>query len=101
MVTKTVTSNTQNSNGTWTIIYDVAVTNPNASIETSFALTDTLAFGNNIDVNLAKVTGTGASAAWNGNDRHDHRGRRAARPRSDRAVHRDSERRGARRRHRQ
>ena len=51
MVTKTVTSNTQNPNGTWTIVYDVAVTNPNASIETSFTLTDALAFGHNIDVN--------------------------------------------------
>ncbi len=66
MVTKTVTSNTQNPGGTWTIVYDVAVTNPNASIATSFTLADTLAFGNNIDVNLAKVTGAGASPSWNG-----------------------------------
>ena len=66
MVTKTVTSNTQNPDGTWTIVYDVAVTNPNASIETSFTLTDTLAFGPNIDVNSAKVTGAGASPSWNG-----------------------------------
>ncbi len=66
VVTKVVMSNTQNPNGTWTIVYDVAVTNADASIETSFTLTDALAFGHNIDVNLAKVTGAGASAAWNG-----------------------------------
>jgi hypothetical protein len=66
VVTKAVTSNTQNTNGTWTIIYDVAVTNPDASIETSFTLNDALAFGHHIDVNLAKVTGPGARATWNG-----------------------------------
>ena len=65
-MTKTVTSNIQNPDGTWTIVYDVAVTNPNASIETSFTLTDTLAFGHNIDINSATVTGAGASASWNG-----------------------------------
>ncbi len=65
-LTKTVTSNIQNPDGTWTIVYDVAVTNPNASIETSFTLTDTLTFGHNIVVNSANVTGAGASNSWNG-----------------------------------
>jgi hypothetical protein len=69
-VAKTVTSNTQNPDGTWTIVYDIAVTNPNATIETSFTLTDTLAFGHNIKVNQAqakeKAPAPAASPSWNG-----------------------------------
>jgi hypothetical protein len=65
-VTKTVTSNTQNPDGTWTTVYDVAVTNPDPLRPTAFSLTDTLAFGANIVIHSATVTGTGASPSWNG-----------------------------------
>jgi hypothetical protein len=72
-VTKTVTSDHENSDGTWTSEYDVAVTNPDQVRSTSFTLTDTLAFGANITVNSATVTGptppeTGPapSPTWNG-----------------------------------
>jgi fimbrial isopeptide formation D2 family protein len=65
-VTKTVESNTQNSDGTWTIVYDIAVTDPDPSRPTLYTLTDTLAFGHDIAVNSAKVTGAGASPSWNG-----------------------------------
>jgi hypothetical protein len=66
LVTKTVTSNTQNADGTWTTVYNVAVTNPDPVRPTSYTLTDTLAFGSNITVNSASVTGPGASPSWNG-----------------------------------
>jgi len=66
-VTKTVTSNAQNADGTWTIVYDVAVTNPDELRPISaFRLTDMLDFGDNIDVNQAAVEGPGASTSWNG-----------------------------------
>jgi hypothetical protein len=72
-VTKTVTSDLENPDGSWTTQYDVAVTNPDQVRSTSFTLTDTLAFGANITVNSATVTGptppeTGPapSPSWNG-----------------------------------
>jgi fimbrial isopeptide formation D2 family protein len=66
-VSKTVTSNQQNPDGSWTIVYDIAVTNPAAlGGPTAFRLTDTLDFGQNIKVNSASVTGTGANPSWNG-----------------------------------
>jgi hypothetical protein len=65
-VLKTVTSNTQNADGTWTTVFDVAVTNPDHNRPTSFTLHDTLAFGTGITVNSATVTGPGANPGWNG-----------------------------------
>ncbi|HKE71996.1 MAG TPA: hypothetical protein VKB57_00165 [Acidimicrobiales bacterium] len=65
-VTKTVTSNVQNPDGTWTIVYDVAVTNPDPSRPTAFTLVDALAFGAGIRVNSASVTGAGADPDWDG-----------------------------------
>ena len=68
-ITKTVTSNTQNPDGTWTIVYDVEVTNPNPAA-INFTLTDTLNFGQNIHVNSATVTGPAVpnppNPSWNG-----------------------------------
>jgi len=66
LVTKTVTSNIQNPDGTWTTVYNVAAVNPDPLRPTLFTLTDTLAFGANITVNTASVTGPGASPSWNG-----------------------------------
>jgi hypothetical protein len=66
IVAKTVTSSIQNPDGTWTIVYDVAVTNPDSARPTSFMLSDSLAFGAIITVNSASVTGTGANPSWNG-----------------------------------
>jgi hypothetical protein len=72
-VKKTVVSNNQNPDGTWTTVYDLAVTNPDPNRSTMFTLSDTLAFGANITVNSATVTGpappaTGPapSPTWNG-----------------------------------
>src|SRR5205823_49434 len=65
-VVKTVTSNSQNADGTWTTVYDVAVTNPDPNRPTSFTLLDSLAFGSGITVNTATVTGPGANPGWNG-----------------------------------
>jgi hypothetical protein len=66
-VTKTVTSNTQNPDGTWTIVYDIAVTSPNPPpLVTPFTLTDVLGFGQNIKINSATATGPAAIPSWNG-----------------------------------
>ena len=68
-VTKTVTSTTQQADGSWTVVYDVAVTNDDDTLATQYDLTDTLAFGAGITVNSAAVTGpSGASInpAWDG-----------------------------------
>jgi hypothetical protein len=68
-VTKSVVSNTQNSNGTWTVGYDLAVTNSAAAGQARYALSDTLAFGSGISVNSAKVTGPPGITVnpnWNG-----------------------------------
>jgi hypothetical protein len=66
MVAKTVTSSIQNPDGTWTVVYDLAVTNPDPTRPTAFTLDDTLAFGANITVNSASVTGAGANPSWDG-----------------------------------
>jgi hypothetical protein len=56
-VNTTVGSTTQQPDGTWTITYDVAVTNTDAGSPTQYDLTDTLAFGTGITVNGAEVSG--------------------------------------------
>ncbi len=68
-VTKTVTATTQNADGSWTIIYDVAVTNAATAAMTHYTLTDELAFGAGIDVNSATVEGPADETVnpnWNG-----------------------------------
>jgi uncharacterized repeat protein (TIGR01451 family) len=68
-VAKTVTSTTQQADGTWTIVYDVAVTDGDATLATQYDLTDTLAFGSGITVNSATVTGPAGAVltpGWNG-----------------------------------
>ncbi|WP_181034035.1 VWA domain-containing protein [Arthrobacter sp. GMC3] len=64
-VTKTVTSNAQNVDGTWTTSYDVKVINKSAVVPGTYDLTDTLKFGAGITVNSASWTGPGAkSGTW-------------------------------------
>ena len=69
-VAKTVQSTTQNSDGTWTIVYDLAVANPSTKYATTYDLVDALAFGTDIHVNAATVAGpagvTLTTPAWNG-----------------------------------
>ena len=65
-ITKTVASTTQNADGTWTVVYDVVVTNPSGALATQYDVTDTLAFGSGITVNSASVTGPGANPGWDG-----------------------------------
>ena len=104
VVTKTVTSNTQNPNGTWTIVYDVAVTNADASIETSFTVDRRPGLRpqhrRQPGESHGKAPGASRQPSWNGTtDTTIVAG--AARPRSHRALHRDRERLSARRRHRE
>ena len=65
-ITKTVTSSTQNPDGTWTTVYAVTVKNNDADQSITYDLADTLAFGGSI---TKTATATGPSAqvsAWNG-----------------------------------
>ena len=92
-VTKTVTSKLQNADGTWTTVYDVAVTNPDASSPMSFTLTDTLDFGRQHRRQPGRrSTGPGASASWNGATDTTVVTGAPLGSRSDRALHRDGER---------
>jgi hypothetical protein len=64
--TKRVVSVTQQTNGTWTVVYEVVVSNTGA-VNGVYALTDTLRFGTGITVNSASATGPSTQAAgWNG-----------------------------------
>ena len=70
-VTKTVTSTTQNSDGTWAITYDVKVTQPATGannpggLSAKYNLSDTLKFGDSITVNSASwAKNSGASNKW-------------------------------------
>ena len=68
-VAKTVTSTTQQADGSWTIVYDLAVTNGNPTYVTVYNLTDALHFGGGITINSAGVAGVGGlstNAAWDG-----------------------------------
>jgi hypothetical protein len=73
-VAKSVTSTTQNADGTWTVVYLVTVTN-GASVPAFYDLTDTLAFGPGITPSLGAtpVIGNGSKSgpiavnpAWDG-----------------------------------
>ena len=68
-ITKTVTTTTQQPDGSWTIVYDLAVTNPNPTFRTVYSLSDVLHFGGGITVNAASVAGLGGlstNPAWDG-----------------------------------
>lgn len=66
-IAKTLTSNVQNADGTWTLEYDVTVTNPSNLVPIEYDLEDELQFGEGIQVNSADATGPSDQAAdWNG-----------------------------------
>lgn len=56
-IDKTVTSTIQNPDGTWTIAYDVVVTNRSSQLVAVYSLTDELLFGGDIAVDSATWTG--------------------------------------------
>jgi hypothetical protein len=68
-VTKTVTSTVQNPNGTWTVIYDVVVTQPARGglnpegLSGVYSLSDTLRFGAGINIHSAAWTGA-TTGSW-------------------------------------
>ena len=61
-VEKTVTSTVQNADGTWTITYDVVVTNLSSQYVAVYDLTDDLLFGGDITVDSASWTGPGGTS---------------------------------------
>ncbi len=73
-LTKTVTSNVQNADGTWTTVYSVVVTQPAqgasnpSGLSGRYTLNDDLRFGDNLDIVSASWTSTGVptspSGAW-------------------------------------
>ena len=52
-IDKTVTSTSQNADGTWKIVYDVAVANQSTGLPAVYDLTDQLVFGAGIDIDAA------------------------------------------------
>jgi hypothetical protein len=65
-VAKTVTSSVQNADGTWTITYDLAVSNSSGVYSSPYSLSDTLEFGGGINVLSATASGPGVNASWTG-----------------------------------
>ena len=66
--TKTVSSTVENDDGSWTITYDLVVTNPDTDLAATYSLSDTPAFGTGMTITGAAVTmpdGT-AGPAWDG-----------------------------------
>ena len=66
--TKTVASTVENDNGSWTITYDLVVTNPDSVLAATYSLSDTPDFGTGMTITGAVVTmpdGT-AGPAWDG-----------------------------------
>ncbi|GAA1942948.1 VWA domain-containing protein [Agromyces allii] len=68
-ITKTAAIPTPNANGSWTVGYDIVVTNPSNFLDLTYSLTDQLKFGSNVTVNSASYQRTlpappGASTAW-------------------------------------
>ncbi|QDZ15003.1 VWA domain-containing protein [Humibacter ginsenosidimutans] len=66
-IDKTVHSTTQNADGSWTIVYDITVTNASTYVATAYDLTDSLSFGTGITVNSASWTGP-TSGTFSGTD---------------------------------
>ena len=65
---KTVASTVENDNGSWTITYDLVVTNPDTALAATYSLSDTPGFGTGMTITGATVTmpdGT-AGPAWDG-----------------------------------
>lgn len=65
-LTKSVTSWQANADGTWTIVYDVVVTNPDKYADLTYDLSDTLAFGGGITPSATAEGPSGPIAGWNG-----------------------------------
>ena len=84
---KTVASTVENDNGSWTITYDLVVTNPDTVLAATYSLSDTPGFGTGMTI-------TGADGHHAGRDRrsglgrfgHRHPGHR---PPAGRGCHRD------------
>lgn len=69
IIDKRISSFTHNDDGTWTIVYDVDVTNLNPDADVIYDLDDSLAFGAGITVESATITASPAgvtTAAWAG-----------------------------------
>ena len=62
-VSKTVLSNTQNADGTWSVVYEVRVANT-GRIAYTYDLVDTLDFGDGITIDEATWSGAGRSGAF-------------------------------------
>jgi len=58
---KAVTSTSQDEDGTWTITYDIVVTNTSTESPATYSVTDALAFGGDIEVQDASWTGPGGT----------------------------------------
>lgn len=70
-VEETVKSTVQNAHGTWTVTYDIVVTNTDGSRATEYDLADTLEFGAGLTVSTATVTAPSGAAVnpdWTGVD---------------------------------
>ncbi len=65
-IDKHVTGVVSNANGTWTITYDVVVTNPSKFVGLTYDLSDTLAFGGGITPSATATGPSGPIAGWNG-----------------------------------
>lgn len=67
-VTKRVISTALNGDGDWTIVYDIAVKNPDATYSTRYSLQDELRFAEGVTVLEAEVTSSEVtvSNAWDG-----------------------------------
>lgn len=67
-ITKRVVSTAVAVDGTWTVVYDIEVTNPDATYSTRYSLEDQLQFAAGITVLDADITSTDAapSGTWNG-----------------------------------
>lgn len=67
-ISKRVTSTAVDADGVWTIVYDVAVTNPDATYSTRYSLDDELQFADGVSIVGAEVTSGSAtvSPTWDG-----------------------------------
>ncbi|SFR86024.1 hypothetical protein SAMN05428970_3250 [Agromyces sp. CF514] len=68
-ITKTAAIPTPNADGSWTVGYDIVVTNPSNFLDLTYALSDQLDFGGDVTVNGASYQRTlpappGASTPW-------------------------------------
>ncbi|WP_325483452.1 hypothetical protein, partial [Microbacterium sp.] len=68
VISKRVISTTVDANGVWTIVYDVAVTNPDATYSTRYSLDDELQFAAGVSIVAAEVASSSAavSPSWDG-----------------------------------